>query len=335
LAGDRPPHGSPEPSWDTTPLSEPVSAAPAPEEEDIYLSLTGTPPSLPSKYFYDDRGSKLFDAITRLPEYYPTRMEEALLEQVSDQIADLASATRLTELGAGTARKTRLLIQALMARNGTLHFTPLDISEYALGEAKRTVGRDFPGVRVEGIRCDYTHSLEALAPDPGSLTLFLGSTIGNFTHHRGVTLLRRLRDRLHPGDHLLLGVDLVKPVEILEAAYNDVQGVTAEFNRNILRVVNRKAAGNFRPDDFQHLAFFNEAESQIEMHLLARRHVTVRLERLGLDLTLKKGDGIRTEISRKFTRDSCEKLLEASGFCMEGWFTSEEEYFGLALAGVV
>ncbi len=200
-------------SHEASPSFEPMS--PPPEEENICLSLMGTPPSLPSKYFYDDRGSQLFDAITRLPEYYLTRMEEALLGQVSDRIAELVPARRLTELGAGTARKTRLLIQALTAPNGTLHFSPLDISEYALGEAKRTVGREFPGVKVEGIRCDYTRSLEALTPEPGSLTLFLGSTIGNFTHHRGVALLRRLRDRLHPGDHLLLGVDLVKPVEIL------------------------------------------------------------------------------------------------------------------------
>ena len=333
LAGDRPPNGSPELSWDTSPLSKPSSVAPEPK--DIYLSLTGTPPSLPSKYFYDDRGSKLFDAITRLPEYYPTRREQALLEEVSGRIADLIPATRLTELGAGTARKTRLLIQALLARNGTLHFTPLDISEYALVEASRSVGRDFPAVRVEGIRCDYTRSLEDLAPNPGSLTLFLGSTIGNFSHQRGAALLRRLRNRLHPGDHLLLGVDLVKPVEILEAAYNDAQGVTAEFNKNILRVVNREAGGDFRLGDFQHLAFFNGVESQIEMHLLARRQVTVHLERLGLDLTLREGDRIRTEISRKFTRESCGSLLAAGGFRLERWFTEEEEYFGLALARAV
>ncbi len=333
MATDRPPSRNPELLRDTRSLSAPSS--PAPELEDIYLSLTGTPPSLPSKYFYDDRGSRLFDAITRLPEYYPTRTEESVLAKVSGHIAELVPTTRLTELGAGTARKTRLLIQALMARNGALHFTPLDISEYALREAEGSMGRDFPGLRVEGIRCDYTRSLEDLAPDPGSLTLFLGSTIGNFTHQQGAKLLRRLRNRLHPGDHLFLGVDLVKPVEIIEAAYNDTQGITAEFNRNILRVVNREAGGDFRPDDFRHLAFFNTADSQIEMHLLARRHVTVRLERFGLELALREGDGIRTEISRKFTRASCGDLLEAGGFRMERWFTSEEEYFGLALAQAV
>lgn len=303
--------------------------------EDIYRSLRETPPGIPSKYFYDDRGSQLFDAITGLPEYYLTRVEEELLERVSPGIAEMVPTKRLTELGAGMARKTRLLIQALVARNGSLHFSPLDISHYALEEAEKTVGREFPGVKVEGIRCDYTRSLEALTLEPGSLTLFLGSTIGNFTDSQGIALLRRLRDRLHAGDHLLLGVDLVKPVKILEAAYNDSRGITAEFNRNILRVVNRKAGGNFRLDDFQHLAFFNSRDSQMEMHLVARRNVTVRLESFDLDLQLKEGDAIKTEISRKFTRESCRNLLEAGGFVVTDWFTADQEYFGLALARAV
>lgn len=307
----------------------------APEAQDIYLGLIGNPPSLPSKYFYDDRGSALFDEITRLPEYYPTRTEEALLGAVSERIAEIAAVNRMTELGAGTARKTRLLIRAIKARTPSLHFTPMDISAFALREAERSLGREFPEVEVTGIRCDYTRSLEALSPGPGSLTLFLGSTIGNFTHEKGVRLLRRLRARLHPGDLFLLGVDLVKPVEVLEAAYNDAQGVTAEFNRNILRVVNRKTRGNFRPDDFKHLAFFSFKESQIEMHLVARRPVTVRLERFDLEMALEEGARIRTEISRKFTRESCDCLLEDGGFRMEHWFPSKDDYFGLALAQVV
>jgi L-histidine Nalpha-methyltransferase len=307
----------------------------APEAQDIYLGLTGNPPSLPSKYFYDDRGSALFDEITRLPEYYPTRTEEALLERVSDRIAELAPAARLTELGAGTARKTRFLIRALKARTRFLHYTPMDISPFALREAERSLGREFPEVEVTGIRCDYTRSLKALSPGPGSLTLFLGSTIGNFSRRQGVRLLQRLRAQLHPGDHLLLGVDLVKPVEVLEAAYNDAHGVTAEFNRNILRAVNREARGNFRPDDFRHLAFFNVEESQIELHLVARRPVTVRLERFDLELALEEGAGIRTEISRKFTGEACGRLLADGGFRMEHWFPSKNDYFGLALARVV
>lgn len=317
-----------------SPSQGPMSTTPMESEAagDIFLSLTGDPPSIPSKYFYDDRGSELFDAITELPEYYPTRSEQGLLDRVSDEIAGAVQATELAELGAGSARKTRRLIQAMTRGNGRLRYIPMDISQFALREAEESVGREFPGVEVKGIRCDYTRSLEALNPLPGSLTAFLGSTIGNFPRPRAVRLLRRLRSRLHPGDHFLLGVDLVKPVEILEAAYNDAQGVTAAFNKNILKVVNREAQGNFRPDDFQHLAFFNEMESQIEMHLVARKPVRVRLERFDLDMALEPGDGIRTEISRKFTEASCAGLLKDGGFHLERWFASEDNYFGLALA---
>ena len=302
------------------------------EAQDILLGLTRLPRSIPSKYFYDDHGSALFDAITELPEYYPTRAEQGLLDRVADEIAGAVQATELAELGAGSARKTRRLIRAMTRGNGRFCYTPMDISPYALQEAESSVSREFPGVEVKGIRCDYTRSLEALDPLPGSLTAFLGSTIGNFTRTRAVRLLRRLRSRLHPGDYFLLGVDLVKPVEILEEAYNDAQGITAEFNKNILRVVNREAQGNFRPEDFQHLAFFNERESQIEMHLVARKTVRVRLERFDLDMALEPGDGIRTEISRKFTEASCAGLLKDGGFRLERWFASEDNYFGLALA---
>ncbi|MGM0669585.1 MAG: L-histidine N(alpha)-methyltransferase [Gemmatimonadota bacterium] len=310
------------------------------ESHDIVVGLTASPAHIPSKYFYDDRGSALFDAITELPEYYPARTEQALLDRVSDRVAGLTGATQLTELGAGSARKTRLLIRALQSGNGRrsgnrrLRYTPLDISRYALREAERSIREECPGVEVRGIRCDYTHSLEALDPPPGSLTVFLGSTIGNFPRDRAVRLLRRLRERLHPGDQFLLGVDLVKPVGILEAAYNDARGVTAEFNKNILRVVNGEAGGNFDPGDFDHLAFFNTQESQIEMHLVARRRVIARLERFNLDLDMEPGDRIRTEISRKFTRETCSSLLADSGFRVEHWFPSENEYFGLALARV-
>lgn len=301
---------------------------------DLVAGLSSRPLRIPSKYFYDDRGSALFDAICDLPEYYPTRTEQALLDDLSDTIAGITQAQELVELGAGTARKTRHLIESLLDRRGSLHYAPLDISEYALAVAAESLSGEFPDLHVTGIQCDYTESLEALDPDPGCLAVFLGSTIGNFSPDRGVTLLKRLRARLARGDWFLLGLDLVKPVEVLEAAYNDALGITAEFNRNILSVVNQIARGDFNTEDFRHLAFFNPRESQIEMHLVAERNVQVRLPGLGLELEIDAEERILTEVSRKFTRASAEDLLARSGFRMAHWFESGDGYFGLALAEV-
>lgn len=306
----------------------------AARHRELAAGLRSTPRSIPSKYFYDDRGSELFDAICDLPEYYPTRAEQALLDESAPQIAKTTRANELVELGSGTARKTRTLISALLARGQGLHYAPLDISEYALEEAVSAVSVEFPHVRLEPIVCDYTQSLEALDPDPGCLVAFLGSTIGNFPNDQAVALLRRLRARLAAGDWLLLGLDLVKPIEVLEAAYNDDAGLTADFNRNILRAVNREVAANFDPNAFDHLAFFNSVASQIEMHLVARSDQSVQLEALGLEIDLSKGDRIRTEVSRKFTLRSTVGLLAEAGFALHRWFPSPERYFALALASV-
>ncbi|MFC1639394.1 L-histidine N(alpha)-methyltransferase [Gemmatimonadota bacterium] len=299
---------------------------------DIMLGLSSRPLTLPSKYFYDDRGSALFDAICDLPEYYLTRTELTLLNDVAATIAGITRAQELVELGAGTARKTHHLIEALLEQEGQLHYAALDISEYALEKAGESLTAAFPDLKVTGIQCDYTQTLEALDPDPGCLSVFLGSTIGNFSHKTGVEFLKRVSRRLADGDWLLLGVDLVKPVAIQEAAYNDSAGITAEFNKNILNVVNEETAGNFDPVDFRHLAFFNRDLSQIELYLVAKRDLEVRLETLGIELDIKAGERIRTEISRKFTRESTDKLLSDGGFGLEHWFESEDGYFGLALA---
>lgn len=301
---------------------------------DILLGLSGRPLSIPSKYFYDDRGSALFDLICDLPEYYPTRTERSLLRRVAGEIAERSGADHLVELGAGTARKTGALIEAFLAREDGLRYTPLDISQYALDQAKESLGRAFPGLEIRGLRCDYTETLASLDPRPGCLAVFLGSTIGNFTHSRGVALLRRLRERLRPGDGLLVGVDLVKPVSILEAAYNDSRGITAAFNKNILRAVNREAGADFVPEAFRHVAFFNEAESQIEMHLEAKVCARVTIPGLGLVLDIETGERILTEISRKFTRESASRLLAEAGFRLQTWHLSRNGYFALALAGV-
>ena len=193
---------------------------------------------------------------------------------------------------------------------------------------------EFPRVRVSGLVCDYTRSLDGLDPDPGCLAAFLGSTIGNFTHARGVDLLRRLRRRLAPGDWFLLGVDRVKPIEVLEAAYNDSAGLTEEFNRNILRVVNRAVGGDFDLRAFDHLAFFDPVADQIEMHLVARRDQSVVLTELDLTIDIARGERIHTEISRKFTRDRAESLLIEAGFSPREWYSSAGDYFSLALCTV-
>ncbi|HSL19291.1 MAG TPA: L-histidine N(alpha)-methyltransferase [Methylomirabilota bacterium] len=304
-----------------------------PAPEDIRRGLAARPRSIPSKYFYDDRGSALFDAICDLPEYYPTRTEQRLLDERASEIARITRASELVELGSGTARKTRALIGALVREEPELRYAPLDISRYALDEAA-SVADEFPGVRVDGVLCDYTRSLASLQPSPGCLAAFLGSTIGNFTPVAGVSLLRRLRERLADGDWFLLGVDLVKPVAVLEAAYNDRAGITAEFNRNILDVVNREVGGDFDPADFEHVAIFNAAASQIEMYLEARRDLRVCLEGFDMVLDIRRAERIRTEISRKFTRDSAAALLAGAGFTPRHWFCSEDGYFALALASV-
>jgi len=322
----------------TEPENKPSEAEPplstAMNGHDLLLGLATRPLTLPSKYFYDDRGSALFEAICELPEYYLTRTELALLDDVSGIIAEITGSQELVELGAGTARKTHSLIEALLEQQGNLQYVALDISEYALSKATESLSAQFPNLRISGIQCDYTQTMEALDPDPGCVAVFLGSTIGNFSHERGVAFLKRISERLAQGDWLLLGVDLVKPIEVQEAAYNDSAGVTAAFNKNILNVVNQEAAGDFDPGDFQHLAFFNKDQSQIEMHLVAKRDLQVRLETLDLELEVEAGERIRTEISRKFTRESAGALLTEAGFELQHWFESENGYFGLALASV-
>lgn len=305
------------------------------QHAELLSGLSARPLSIPSKYFYDDRGSALFDAICDLPEYYPTRTEQKLLDEVSSEIAGITRANELVELGSGTARKTRTLIAALLERGAGLHYAPLDISEYALEQAAAAVAEEFPDVLVTPIVCDYTRDLDVFDPDPGTLVVFLGSTIGNFTRSQAVALLRRLRERLAPGDSLLLGLDLVKPVELLEAAYNDSVGLTAEFNRNILDVVNVEVNGDFDPQAYDHLAFFDRSESRIEMHLVARRAHTVRLADLDLEIEIAAGEHILTEISRKFTRESTSEMLVGAGFAMSRWFVSDDRYFALALSAAV
>jgi L-histidine Nalpha-methyltransferase len=301
---------------------------------DVRVGLQSPHKWLPPKYFYDDRGAQLFDAICDLPEYYLTRTEQALLATVAADIVALTAPADLVEFGSGASRKTRILLDAFTRAGCALRYIPMDVSEGMLRRAARTLLRDYPQLRVHGIVADYEEELAALPAGRRRLVIFLGSTIGNFTPAATARFLAGVHRHLASGDHFLLGVDLVKPVDVLEAAYNDRAGVTAEFNRNILRVVNRELDAGFDPEQFEHVAFFNAEQSQIEMHLRARSAHQVDIRRLRLTVPFVAGETIHTEISRKFTAGAACAMLVAAGFDPLRWYTPEDHAFGLALARV-
>jgi L-histidine Nalpha-methyltransferase len=300
--------------------------------EDVRSGLTARPRSLPPKYFYDATGSRLFDRITELPEYYLTRAEEALLKQVAPDVIRRSRPRDIVELGPGSCRKMRWLVDALDGARG-IRYVPFDIDQSALAGAAGALARDYPRLRIHAVAGDFQRHLGCLPPRAGRrLVLFLGSTIGNFHASARRTLLTRLRRALGPDGRLLLGVDLVKSRHVLELAYNDAAGVTREFNRNILNVVNRAVDGDFRPEAYRHHAFYCAEESRIEMHLIPSAPQRVELRRLGLVLDVEAGDGIWTESSYKFTRDSAEAMLAEAGLAIDAWYTDEERWFGLVLA---
>jgi L-histidine N-alpha-methyltransferase len=298
---------------------------------EVRQGLDAALPTLPCKYFYDDRGSRLFEEITRLPEYYLTRAEEAILEAVAGDVIGEARPRELVELGSGSGRKIRVLLDA-MGRAGLLErCLLLDINETFLSQSVEALSAAYPALRVRGIRGDFIHDLAALGPGGRRMVLFLASTIGNLHPNDVPPFFRRVAAILAPGDCMLLGVDLVKDKARLEAAYNDAGGVTALFNRNILQVVNGRLGGDFDPEGFDHVAFYDEDNAWIEMRLRARRPMTVRVAACGLTLRFERGEEIRTELSCKYTRGSLEGRLRRTGLRLRRWFTDAEELFGLAL----
>ncbi len=300
---------------------------------EVEHGLTLRQKMLPPKYFYDDHGSQLFEAICGLPEYYLTRTEHAVLATAADEIIRIAAPDDLVELGSGAARKTRLLLDALQrAGRRRTCYVPIDVSESMLRRSAHALLADYPALRIHAVVEDYEHHLHRRAGGKRQLVVFLGSSIGNFTPLHAERFLRRVAAHLNHGDHFLLGVDLVKDPAVLHAAYNDEAGLTAAFNRNILRVVNRTLDATFEPWRFDHVAFFNAEASQIEMHLRARETHAVRIGALGSTVALARGETIHTEISRKFTRSETEALLQRSGFDPVRWFEPSNRYFGLALA---
>ena len=298
---------------------------------DVRVGLTSTPKELPPKWFYDDRGSALFDEITRLPEYYPTRAERAILEARASEIATLTGADTLVELGSGTSEKTRLLLSAL-ADAGTLsRFVPFDVSEQTLRDASAAVAKEY-GIDVHAVVGDFERHLDRIPTGGRRIVAFLGGTIGNLTPAKRADFLAQVAASLGPDDALLLGTDLVKDIARLEAAYDDAAGVTAEFNRNVLSVVDRELDANFVPDAFDHVARFDPTHEWIEMRLRATDAMEVRIAALDLDVAFAAGEEMRTEISAKFRRDRVERELAAAGLTLAEWWTDPAGDFALSLA---
>jgi L-histidine Nalpha-methyltransferase len=301
--------------------------------DEVREGLTRRPlKELPPKYFYDARGSRLFDQITTLPEYYPTRCERAILNRYAPEIVETTGAQELVELGSGTASKTRALLYA-MAGAGTLErYLPFDVDESVVQSCAGELIELYPGLRVHGVVGDFYRHLERVPAGERRLVAFLGGTIGNFYPEERADFLARIRGLMRDGDHLLIGTDLVKDRQVLEAAYNDSQGVTADFNRNILRVLNDGLDADFDLAAFEHVAFFDEANSWIEMRLRANGAQQVRIDGADLEISFADGEEIRTEISSKFTLEAVRRELTAARMHLDEFFTDEGGLFGVAFA---
>lgn len=299
---------------------------------DARLGLTAEPKELPPKWFYDERGSELFEQITRLPEYYPTRAEREILAARAGEIAAATDATTLVELGSGSSEKTRLLLDALQHHGTLRQIVALDVSEAALSQAAEALNREYPAIAVRGVVGDFTEHLGLLPGEPVRLVAFLGGTIGNLIPVERAKFLRSIHDVLEPGEWLLLGTDLVKNPDVLVRAYDDAAGVTAEFNRNVLRVLNRTLDADFDVDAFEHVALWDADNEWIEMRLRALRAMRVRVPALRLEVDFAAGEEMRTEISAKFRREGVERELADAGFTMRHWWTDEAGRFGVSLS---
>ena len=302
--------------------------------DDVLDGLTRPFKEIPPKHFYDSRGSELFERICGLPEYDPTRTEMAILEASAEAIVRSAAPVELVELGSGATAKARLLLDAM--GDAPRRYLPVDVSERMVREAAVSLVDDYSGLEIHGVVADFQRHLDRVPPStPGQprLVALLGGTIGNFPPGSRRALLRDIRGLLGPDDHVLLGTDLVKDPDVIEAAYDDREGVTAEFNRNVLHVMNRELGADFDPGAFDHVAFFDRRREWVEMRLRARRPMTVRVADLDLQVEFAAGEELRTEISAKFTRERLERDYGAAGLELRGWHTDPEERFAVTLAG--
>ena len=300
--------------------------------DDAATGLTATPKELPPKWFYDERGSELFDDITRLREYYPTRTERSILVERADDIATACEADTLVELGSGTSEKTRLLLGALHGAGCLRRFAPFDVSEVTLCNAADAIAREIPGLDVHAVVGDFERHLDRLPTGGTRLIAFLGGTIGNLEPAGRARFFSQLADGMGPGDMLLLGTDLVKHAGRLEAAYDDLDGVTAAFNRNVLHVLNRELDADFVPDQFGHVARWDPYNERIEMRLRAHGEQVVRLDKIDLHIVFADGEEMRTEISCKFRRDGIARELATAGLELTHWWTDPAGDFALSLS---
>ncbi|HEV8182133.1 MAG TPA: L-histidine N(alpha)-methyltransferase [Candidatus Angelobacter sp.] len=306
----------------------------SPIADEVMRGLSARPRRLPPKLFYDAAGSHLFELITETPEYYPTRTERGILKNYAGEIIRQAGNNlTLVELGAGSASKTQVLIEALLRRQLRADFYPVDVSSSALQGALATLNGHFPRLRVAPIVADYTHKIPDLNSLPGrKLALFIGSTIGNFEPDEAMAFLKSVHRSLQPGDALLIGFDLIKDPGVLHAAYNDAQGVTAAFNKNMLVRINRELGGSFDVDSFEHVAFWNRRKARIEMHLESVYEQTVWVQDLGRSFHFDRGERIHTENSYKFNMSSIRRLLRRASFKLEKSWTDPQNWFCEALA---
>ncbi|MFJ8630337.1 L-histidine N(alpha)-methyltransferase [Streptomyces sp. NPDC093568] len=307
----------------------PEDATDAALRADVLKGLTSTPKTLPPKWFYDAQGSELFEKITELPEYYPTRAEREILVDRAGEIAAATGARTLVELGSGSSDKTRHLLDAL---TGLHTYVPVDVSESALSQAGQALVEERPGLNVHALIADFTAGLD-LPETPGPrLVAFLGGTIGNLLPAERAAFLASVRALLSPGDALLLGTDLVKDEEVLVAAYDDAAGVTAAFNKNVLAVIDRELDADFDPAAFDHVAVWNADDEWIEMRLRARTAQTVKVPALDLAVEFAAGEEMRTEVSAKFRREGVRAELSAAGLELAHWWTDGQGRFALSLS---
>ncbi len=299
---------------------------------DVLEGLSSMPKTLPPKWFYDARGSELFDAICELPEYYPTRREAALLKRIGPDIAAAVPAAELVELGSGSSTKTPLLLDPLRAAGTLRRYVPVDVSAAAIETATTALAGRYPGLEIDAHVADFTSGLDLPRSDDGPrLIAFLGSTIGNLQPVEVQAFLTTLRPLLGPEDALLLGHDLVKDPGILEPAYDDATGVTAAFNRNVLAVINRELHADFDLGAFDHEASWNATLERIEIRLRSRHAQIVRIASLGLEVPFLAGESILTEISRKFRRDVIERAAARAGYALRAWWTDADDWYGMSL----
>jgi L-histidine Nalpha-methyltransferase len=299
---------------------------------DVRDGLTATPKTLPPKWFYDARGSDLFEEICLLPEYYPTRAERSILTARATEIATLTRAKTLVELGSGASDKTRLLLDALSATGSLGAFVPLDVSAAALRQSTAAIASAYPRLTVRGIVGDFSYHLDRLPAGGSRLVIFLGGTIGNLLPAERQVFLRNVRSTMDVGEWFLLGTDMVKSPDVLVPAYDDAAGVTAEFNRNVLRVINRELDADFDPDAFSHVAIWDDDHEWIEMRLRSVRESTVHVRALDLEVPFAAGEELRTEISAKFRPEGVRAELAAAGFDITKQWTDEYGRFLVTLA---